>query len=532
MSTLKRLLEASVASPEEQQTLMEQTQQQAALWQNWLLPITEVSPCGDDPGYDDDFQRMKEEVNKLSGVQTDLVVELAEKILTTSSKDVRVVTYYTWARLHRDGEGGLADGLTLLVGLLQRYEDGLHPLRTNSYKAALEWLAGAKMLDSLARFPEVSREEAARVAGALMLLEQRFSQWDENRRPRLGGLYGALENRLAQSGGAHALVPQNVSTPGIRQSAETPIIGTIGSGRELLDQARILARYLREQPDGWLAAHHLMKSVRLDTVNQLPPPDGAGKTRLVAPKSDYRAQLKRLYLQQSWTELIELTDSLFAEGVNHFWLDVQWYLHQALSRAGPPWEGYAEIIKNDLKMLMQRMPGLETLAFNDGTPFADEVTQEWIAREVLEEEAWRADSVVTTSASADDDVLLLESEALAIADSEGVEVALAWLQGRTGVTTVRQRWLCQLVMARLTEQCGRNDLALHLLGELNVSALTLALEHWEPSLLFEVKARRLKLLRLKANRSESDKARLAEEMDALLSGLVAIDPARAAVLCG
>ncbi|MDM2743907.1 type VI secretion system domain-containing protein [Citrobacter sp. Cu231] len=75
----------------------------------------------------------------------------------------------------------------------------------------------------------------------------------------------------------------------------------------------------------------MMKSVRLDTVNQLPPPDGAGRTRLVPPKSDYRAQLKRLYLQQSWTELIELTDSLFVEGVNHFWLDVQWYLHQALS---------------------------------------------------------------------------------------------------------------------------------------------------------------------------------------------------------
>ena len=54
----------------------------------------------------------------------------------------------------------------------------------------------------------------------------------------------------------------------------------------------------------------------------------------------------------------------------------------------------------------------------------------------------------------------------------------------------------------------------------------------EPELLFEVKARRLKLLRLKASRSESDKARLAPEMDSLLSGLVAIDPARAAVLCG
>ena len=250
-------------------------------------------------------------------------------------------------------------------------------------------------------------------------------------------------------------------------SAETPVLKGIASGRELLEQARVLAKYLSDQPDGWLAAHHLMKSVRLDTVSQLPPPDGAGRTRLVPPKSDYRAQLKRLYLQQSWTELIELTDSLFVEGVNHFWLDVQWYLHQALMRAGSPWDKNAAIIISDLKMLLHRMPGLETLAFNDGTPFADDVTREWIARDVLQESDWQTEKIAAVSAGADDDILLLESEALTLADSEGVEAALAWLQARPGIISGRQRWLRQLLMARLTEQCGRNDLALHLLGELN-----------------------------------------------------------------
>ncbi|MHA0517066.1 type VI secretion system protein TssA [Citrobacter sp. DNRA3] len=532
MSALKRLLAASTASPDEQQQLMEQAQTQTTLWKNWLLPISAANPGGEDPGYDDDFQRMREEVNKLSGAQTDLIIELAEKLLITTCKDVRVVTYYTWARLYQDGEPGLADGLILLAGLMQQYGDSLHPLRANSHKAALEWLAGGRMLDSLARFPEVSRPDAQRIAGALMLLEQQFSQREESIRPGLGALYSALENRLAQSGGAQALVPQNISTQASRHSAETPVLKSIASGRELLEQARVLAKYLSDQPDGWLAAHHLMKSVRLDTVSQLPPPDGAGRTRLVPPKSDYRAQLKRLYLQQSWTELIELTDSLFVEGVNHFWLDVQWYLHQALTRAGSPWDKNAGIIISDLKMLLHRMPGLETLAFNDGTPFADDVTREWIARDVLQESDWQMEKIAAASAGADDDILLLESEALTLADSEGVEAALAWVQARPGIVSRRQRWLRQLLMARLTEQCGRNDLALHLLGELNTTAHSLTLKQWEPELLFEVKARRLKLLRLKANRSESDKARLAPEMDSLLSGLVAIDPARAAVLCG
>jgi type VI secretion system protein VasJ len=92
--------------------------------------------------------------------------------------------------------------------------------------------------------------------------------------------------------------------------------------------------------------------------------------------------------------------------------------------------------------------------------------------------------------------------------------------------------LLRLVMARVTEQYGKSDLALHLLGELDSSAQRHALAEWEPELNFEVKARLLKLLRLKAQRNDADKTALARRMEVLLAALVAIDPVRAAVLCG
>ncbi len=94
------------------------------------------------------------------------------------------------------------------------------------------------------------------------------------------------------------------------------------------------------------------------------------------------------------------------------------------------------------------------------------------------------------------------------------------------------RWLIRQLMARMAEQYGRNDMALYLPGELTTRASLLTLEDWEPTLLFEVQARRLKLLRMKAGRNESDKARLIPEMELLLAGLIAIDPARAMVLYG
>jgi type VI secretion system protein VasJ len=175
---------------------------------------------------------------------------------------------------------------------------------------------------------------------------------------------------------------------------------------------------------------------------------------------------------------------------------------------------------------------LEALAFNDGTPFADEVTLNWIKENVLDDMPGWKDEPVTATASNSDDVLMLEPEVLAKADSEGIEAALSWLQVQPGYTSSRDRWLMRLLMARVSEQYGKNEMALHLLGELDVSARELTLEQWVPKLMFEVKARRLKLLRGKAGRSEADKTRLQPEMESLLSGLISLDPARAAVLCG
>ncbi len=529
MATLNTLLSACHA---DQQNLAPQAQQQILLWDKWLAPISADAPVGDDPGYDDDFQQMREEVNKLSGADTGLVCALAEKLLTSACKDVRVATYYIWARLHIDGESGLADGLALLAGLLRRYGDELHPQRGNSRKLALEWLAGSRVLDSLSLYPEVTKADFERIAGALALIEESVAGWDESARPQLGSLYAALENRLAQSGGPDAVIPQNSSTTS-HSASDAPALKPVTSGRDLLDQAKMLAGYLRDQPDGWLSGHHLMKSIRLDTLHQLPPLAADGRTRLAPPKPENRALLKRLCLQQSWLELLEQADSLFAQGVNHLWLDLQWYTHQALMKTGAPYDRWADIIVQDLNGLLTRLPGLEGLAFSDGTPFADEVTLNWINQQVTaSNDGWGHEPAASANTAGDDDILQLEPEAIAQADSGGVETALNWLQNRPGTHTPRHQWLLRLLMARVAEQYGKNDMALHLLGELDGNAIRMTLTQWEPELLFEVKARRLKLLRMKASRAESDKPRLHSEMEALLAGLITLDPARAAVLCG
>ncbi|HEY2455528.1 MAG TPA: type VI secretion system protein TssA [Scandinavium sp.] len=530
MTTLHNLICACQA---EENPLRQQAQARTENWRHWLAPVSDAAPAGEDPGYDDDFQRIREEVNKLSGIDTGLICQLAEKLLTTTAKDIRVATYYCWARLHQDGEAGFAEGLELLAGLLQRYGAQLHPQRDRSRKAALEWLAGSRVLDSLSLYPEVVCEDAQHTAGALLLISASLEAESEEARPELNALYTALESCLMKAGGVDAVVPQNAGGNAQASHAtdrDAPVLSRITSGQDLLAQARTLTDYLREQPDGWLAAHRLMKSLRHDTLSAIPAPDVEGKTRIEPPRADQRAMLKRLYLQQSWSEILEQADSIFSRGANHLWLDLQWYIWQALKKSGK--DVLADIIAADLKGLLRRLTGLETLAFNDGTPFADEVTLNWIKQDVLDEMPdWR-DEPVSAASTADSDILALEPEALEKADSDGLDATLKWLQTRPGTDSTKDKWLLRLLMARVVEQKGKNELALHLLGELDSAAQGITLTQWAPALLFEVKSRRLRLLRIKATRSDSDKSRLQPEMDQLLAGLIALDPASSAVLCG
>ncbi|GJL42786.1 type VI secretion system protein TssA [Enterobacter cloacae complex sp. ECC445] len=538
MTTAETLLTLCLPDEAQRAALIVHARDNLSRWDAWLAPLAAGNGAGDDPTYEDDFQLMHEEINKLSGTDTGLLCRLAELVVTHQARDIRVVTWYIFARLQREGDCGLADGLTLLVAMLKQARQHCHPLRSNARLTALEWLNSDKVLDAFSRWPDVTREDTARTAAALCLLEEALANLSDSERPSFAGLLRALETRLAGAGGLDTPVASShqEETTGVGTStfsgSAVPAAIAVKSEVELVRQLRVLSGWVVEQPQGWLAAHRMMKAARWDLVTQLPALDASGRTRLLPPKPDYRAQLKRLYLQQSWTELIEQVDVMFTEGGNRFWLDLQWYLWQGLSRAGAPWEHWADYVISDLKLMLKRLPGLDTLVWNDGTPLADEVTLGWIAEKVNNDMPGFADEPAMTIDGHAGDILSLETEAMEKGDSEGPEAALSWLQSRPGMDSPRSRWLLRLLMARVAEQYGRNELALHLLGELTGSAPQLTLSDWEPGLLFDVQARRLRLLRLKAGRSESDKVRLAPEMDTLLAGLIALDPARAMVLCG
>ena len=106
-------------------------------WQEWLEPVSDGHPCGEDVAYADDFEAIKIELAKLSGIDCRLILDASERLLKRQSKDLRVATYYIFAALRDRGLAGFSDGLEILCGLLQKFDQSLWPKKPVQKRNAL-----------------------------------------------------------------------------------------------------------------------------------------------------------------------------------------------------------------------------------------------------------------------------------------------------------------------------------------------------------------------------------------------------------
>ncbi|AET92163.1 ImpA [Burkholderia sp. YI23] len=502
-------------------------------WNDWLAPIRADAPTGDDPGYDDDFLAIKDEVAKLSNIDDALIVESAERLIKQRAKDVRLAVYYLYGRLRRDGAEGVASGFEFLSALVDRFDDALLPARSVSRKAAFEWLCGSTFADRLDAVQGLTGPLLERTLSALALIDERLASWPEEARPVLAPLFRRFEGRVEPP----PTEEDKQSTTSPATTAALPASSDVSSTAELLDRARLMARFLREQPQGYLAAYRLMRCIRWDTLIEVPPFDAGGKTRLVAPRAELRANLKRLMLQKQWPELLERVEMAFSEGANHFWLDLQYYAFVAQEQAGGEYAQVRETAATDCALMLERLPGLEHLLFSDGSAFADDATLEWIARYATVRDIERGDAGAPVSATAaSTDWAETEAQANYMAAQQGLDAALAWLQRLPAQDETqiagggRERFTRQLVMARVAERAERSDTALYLLTTLDTDVARYQLARWEPSLAFEVKHHLLRILKSRFNRKDADKPALVTRIDTLTADLTAIDAARAVAL--
>ena len=138
-----------------------------------LAPISQQAPTGEDPLYSDEFVLIKNELEKLSDNDYSAIVTLAEEILKTEGKDLRVAGYYLLASTYISGVDGFIQGLMLYRLLLENFYEDIHPLRPNSRQNTLQWLSNDKLF---AFFKQAVDKASSKQISALMEQVELFNK--------------------------------------------------------------------------------------------------------------------------------------------------------------------------------------------------------------------------------------------------------------------------------------------------------------------------------------------------------------------
>ena len=474
-------------------------------WQEWLEPVSDDHPCGEDVAYADDFEAIKIELAKLSGMDYRLILDASERLLKRESKDLRVATYYIFASLRDRGLAGFSDGLEILCGLLQKFDQSLWPKKPVQKRNALNWLSGERVLDTLKEVGLSDSTELKRTLSALMSLQHYFEGWEEAVRPSLFPLLQYFEESSVRFSSSPTSANQNqeavapveqVAMPQIHQesrgSSESLTVTKVNSSKALLDQVRINAAYLREQDDGYWSANKMIRAVRWGGLNGIPPHQN-GQTRLKAPRADLLANLNRLVQEQQWCDLLDKVEAAFLEGANHYWLDLQYYAWQGQQALGGLYLSQVDSSLFELKSLLTRCEGLTGLSFDNGFPFVSADTLKWLEQKVMSSTRKQTNSqaiqkAVLEPSSQEENQESYWQQALLKTQEYGLDAAFAWLETlpewQTGSGQVK-KWL---MMARLAVSAQKADWAVKLLEQASKQMQVLTVKEWDKHFTFEVYA--------------------------------------------
>ena len=450
-------------------------------WQEWLEPVSDGHPCGEDVAYADDFEAIKIELAKLSGIDCRLILDASERLLKRQSKDLRVATYYIFAALRDRGLAGFSDGLEILCGLLQKFDQSLWPKKPVQKRNALNWLSGERVLDTLKGTELSNSVDLKRTLSALMSLQHHFEGWEESVRPSLFPLlqyfeessvrFSSPQTSTSQSQEVSTPIDQEV-VPQIRQEGQRPseslAVTQVNSSKALLDQVRINAAYLREQDDGYWPAYKMIRAVRWGGLNGIPPHQN-GQTRLKAPRTDLLATLNRLVNEQQWRDLLDRVEAAFLEGANQYWLDLQYYAWQGQQALGGLYLSQVDSSLFELKSLLTRCDGLIGLSFDNGFPFVSADTLTWLEQKVMSSTRKQTSSrtvqkAVIESSSQVENQESQWQQALLKTQEQGLDAAFAWLETlpelQSGAGQVK-KWL---MMARFGCKQSKSRLGLETVG--------------------------------------------------------------------
>ncbi len=512
-------------------------------------PISEDQPAGESVTYDDDFQRLKTQINEIGSASGeadyDTITKLARRILTEKSKDLRAAGYLVIGEARLNGPEGMAEATTAVRLLIDEYWEELYPAkrRMQGRGSALQFISD-RLGDwfQTTTFNPPDREPLVAARDDLKAIQDFGLQEMGEYGPSFSGLMKRMNkaiDKLPQpepepepepsAGESEEASSESSASTTTTVSSSTGAPTEIGSESDATKSVRMAAEYFREESLRDPVPYRLMRTIRWGVLDAEPPHEG-GTTRIEVPREQRRSYLSGLLKQGNYETLVREGESSFQWETFHFWLDLQRLIASALDALGKPYATARDAVLIDVALLIDRLPGLLTLTYSDGTPFADPLTQDWVETQVqpmLSSDGASAGG----GAGSEGRVPAAEQydEARQRLSSGDLGEALAIMkEGAAQDTSDKETFYRRLYIATLCMKGSQPAVARPLLDELDAAIERHAIDAWDPSLALEVWTNRCQCYDLLAQQAPPEqKEALFAEADAAFEKICRVDAAEA-----
>ncbi|WP_236551335.1 type VI secretion system protein TssA [Billgrantia tianxiuensis] len=234
-----------------------------------------------------------------------------------------------------------------------------------------------------------------------------------------------------------------------------------------------MADFLSEQGIGDPLGYRLRRHAIWHAIQALPATRDGVRSELAPPSADRVAEYREALTRGADVALWQRIENSLA--VSPYWLEGHRLSASAAERLGHP--RCAAAIRDEASRFVERLPGIESLTFNDGSAFVDDETRHWL-------QAVPAGAAAGGQEGGGDPWQEGLAEARERLASEGLEAALAGLdRGLAQARSPREVAYWRLASADLLRDAGLAALAGQHYRAVRESLAGLGLEQWEPALL-------------------------------------------------
>ncbi len=498
--------------------------------------ISKESPAGKEVRELEDFLELQSEIDRSQSVSAATPVDwkkvqhLSTSILDTQGKDILVACYLSVALTRNEGSTGFLAGLCILNDFVEGYWEILFPplKRIRGRRNAITWWGEClqEILPTL-ESPALSPEDLATAKSLIRNLNATLGEKDPDG-PLLNALIplvSALPVREIEpppktgetSSSPPSPTPAYQEPATVQKSSAEPSFLPESDPEETLEQIYLALKNVSETiqesvPTDFRSYRYARMSL-WDSITDLPDSHN-GITRIPPPPHPVQSALSSMLESGNREDLLAFCEK--QQLTYPFWLDLSFHGADTLEQMGEEGKQACEALKEEVRFLTGRLPGIEFLAFSDETPFLSPSGREWVEHLRSGEEHSPDGNRDALSVSA-----ILEPVRLMIGEERLPEAARRFEEARGSAPTGQFRFLLNTEFLSLVIGKGRDFpveiLALSLLLEME----RIGLQNWDPSL-----CRRVIPLLYQVF-SQSDDASLQQKADELMRWLVELDLSKA-----